>query len=308
MQPVSYGRGAPRDQRGPKPRQRLRAGRSVWALCGCTALAVLGGIALCGCAPATIDLIYDPAPSGEIPQVFDDRAWATVLRENVKQELVDYGHLHEHSEPLEQYLRLIARVGPTCTPQLFKSPQDRLVYYINAYNAGVLRAVLVENIPTTMYPTGRPSLDHRYRIRADGRLLTLHQLRAAAREAADGDPRVEFALCGAARGCPPLDDQPYRSPTLPRRLEELARETMGRSSMIQIDHQRQRLLLGHVIASRGESFVAHCARITNSAAPTLLSALLQMADGARRDWLNTAVGYREGGIPFDRTLNQWELK
>ena len=257
-----------------------------------------------GCVPATIDLVENASGPDEIPQVFDDRDWATVLRENVRDALVDYEHLAAHQEPLNRYLRLIACVGPESTPGLFDAPHAGLAYAINAYNAGVLRAVLREKIPATMYPAGRPSLDHRYRLRVDGRPVTLHDLRSAAREASGGDARVEFALCGAALGCPPLSDQPFRADTLPRQLERLARAAMDRPGIVRIDHQRQRLLIGLPIADRRDAFLAYTAKLTGANPPTLLSALLQMADGVRRDWLNTAVGYKAGVIPFDRTLNR----
>ena len=264
-------------------------------------------VALWGCAPATIDLVENAPGPDEVPQVFDDRDWATVLRENVRDGLVDYEHLAAHQEPLNRYLGLIARVGPGSVPALFDAPHAGLAYWINAYNAGVLKAVLHEKIPATMYPAGRPSLDHRYRFRVDGRLVTLHDLRAAAREASGGDARVEFAFCGAAVGCPPLSDQPFRADMLPRQLERLARAAMGQPGMVQIDHQRQRLLVGLPIADRREAFLTYTGKQTGTTFPTLLSALLQMADGMRRDWLNTAVGYKAGVIPFDRTLNRRTL-
>jgi len=306
--PLPYGRGSVKHQYWLGTYTSFRAGGTVSLLCKRIAAVVVAGIALCGCAPATIDLIGNTPPPDAVPQVFDDRDWATVLRENVKDGLVDYTHLQEHDEPLMRYLQLIAHVGPNHTPDLFKDPQDRLAYSINAYNAGVLKAVLHENIPATMYPAGHPSLDHRYRIRVDGRLMTLHELRTVVRQAGDADPRVEFALCGAALGCPPLADQPYRPSTLGQRLEQLACEAMGRSSMVEIDHERQRLLLGRAIAGQREAFLAHYSRLTGTTSPTLLNALLQMADGVRREWLNTAVGYKEGRIRFDRPLNRWVPK
>lgn len=274
----------------------------------CMTAGALLAVALCGCAPPTIDLVENLPPAGAAPQVFDDRDWATVLRENVRGDLVAYNHLAEHNEPLTLYLRLIAGVGPESTPGFFKTPQAKLAYYINAYNAGVLRAVLYEEIPATMYPVGKPSLDHRYRLRVDGRLVKLHDLRTVARDASGRDARVEFALCGAALGCPPLADQPFRPDTLSRQLERLAREAMDQPRMIRIDHEKQRLLIGLPIAERREAFLASYSKLTGAGSPTLLNALLQMCGGMRRDWLNTAVGYKQGVIPFDRKLNRWAPK
>ncbi|MFH0983283.1 MAG: DUF547 domain-containing protein [Planctomycetota bacterium] len=271
-------------------------------------MGTLLAVAWSGCAPATIDLVGNTPATQPVPQVFDDRDWATVLRENVRDGLVDYDHLLTHSEPLTGFLQLIARVGPGATPDLFATPQAKLAYYLNAYNAGVLQAVLHEKVPATMYPPGRSSLDYRYRFRVDGRLATLGDLRDSARDASAGDARIEFALCGAAVGCPPLCDQPLRADTLTQQIEELAREAMGRPCMVQIDHLQQRLLIGLPIAERREAFLAYYRRLTGATSPTLLNVLLQMADGVRREWLNTAVGYREGIIPFDRALNRWVLR
>lgn len=282
-------------------------GRPPRRLMGSVATVLLT-IALVGCAPATVNLIVNPLPSGEAPVVFDDRDWAAVLRENVKDGLVDYAHLSEHREPLTHYLQLIARVGPKSTPELFKDANSGFAYYINAYNAGVLQAVLREKVPETMYQAGRPSLDYRYRLRVDGRLVTLADLRTAVREASGGDVRVEFALCGAALGCPPLSDKPFRSATFTQQLEQLAREAMSQPRIVQINHQERRLLIGLPIAERREAFLAYYSKATGATSPTLLSALLHLADGVRREWLNTAVGYKNGVIPFDRSLNRWTPK
>ena len=265
--------------------------------------AVVLALLLGGCAPTTIDLVANAPTTQPAPQLYDDRAWATVLRENVNNRLVDYAHLQQHAEPLAEYLTLLARIGPQSTPEQFKGPQAKLAYYINAYNAGVLAAVVREKAPATMYPAGRPLLDYRFRLHVDGRLVTLADLRTAARAAGAEDVRVEFALCGAARGCPALADQPFRADSLARQLEEVARAAMEQPSMVQIDHANQRLLVGLPIAERREAFLAYSQRLTGSAPPSLLSPLLQMASGVRREWFNTAIGYKEGLISFDRTLN-----
>jgi hypothetical protein len=266
---------------------------------------VVVGWALTGCVPATVGLNTGPAaPVGETPQVFDDREWATVLRENVKSGLVDYPHLLAHRESLEAFLQLISVVGPKSAPQLFEGPHARLAYYVNAYNAGVLKAVVTESAPDTMYPPGKPALDHRYHLTVDRKTVSLHDLRVEARAAAEGDPRVEFALCAAALGSPPLADQPWRADMIPRQLDDAARLAMDNPRMVFLDHAVQRLLVGLPIDDQRQAFLDYYAKLTGAPAPTMLNVLLMLASGARREWLNTAVGYPEGVIPFDRALNK----
>jgi hypothetical protein len=258
-----------------------------------------------GCAPLVVDL-YDPswAPT-QVPTRFDDRDFATVLRENVKGGLVDYEHLAAHRAPLERFLGTLAVLGPQSTPGLFVSRSSRLAYYLNAYNAGVLQAVLSQSVPETMHDVRLRPFGQSYRLMLDGRWQTLAEIRESARRESNDDVRIEFAMCDAARGAPPLLDQPYRPDTLHRQLRRVAQDAMDNEAMVRIDHENQRLLLGAVIFLHRDAFIAYYAQQTGARTGSILDALLQLASGVRREWLNTAVGYDVGVIPFNRELNRW---
>jgi len=259
---------------------------------------------LAGCA-GPVDLSDPTTLTSDAPSSYSDRDWATVLRENVKNGLVDYDHLAAHAEPLRQYLAMVARFGPQTAPESFGSQWSRLGYCLNAYNAGVLAAVLHARVPATMHEVGGPSLESGYRLLIDGQPLPLGDLRSAAWAESGGDARVEFCLCDAAKGSPPLQSQPFRAESIEQDLRRVAREAMDSSSMVSVDHENERLLMGLVIWHRRAQFLDLHRRLTGTRSPTLLSALLHMAGGVRREWLNTAVGYRVGVIPFDRSLNRW---
>ncbi len=257
-----------------------------------------------GCA-GQVDLFDPGGLSAEPPESYSDRDWATVLRENVKNDLVDYNHLRDHAEPLEHYLDLLAAVGPESTPALFGSRAARLAYYVNAYNAGVLAAVLYEKVPSTMHDVTGRRLDHGYRLLIDRKPRTPGDLRAAARANGAGDARVELCLCDAAKGSPPLTDRPLRADTLDEDLRDVARRAMSNHNLVSVDHEQGRLNVALVILERRADFLDFHRRQTGAGSTTLLSALLHLADGVRREWLNTAVGYKEGVVPFDRSLNLW---
>lgn len=243
-----------------------------------------------------------PSP---VPAKYDDRAFATVLRENVKDGQVDYNHLKAHPEPLQQYLGLIAVVGPATQPGEFPSRSSHLAYFINAYNAGVLQAVLYRGIPETVHDVRLPPFDKSHAIVVDGVPRTLAVLRQLVWANSSADARVEFALCDAALGSPPLAGQPIRPDTLRRDLRELAVAAMANGRQVRIDHERRELLVSRAVFLHQPEFLEFYARQTGSRTNSLLGALLQLAEGPRRDWLNTAVGYRIAAIPFDRNLNLW---
>lgn len=257
-----------------------------------------------GCGP-TLNL-YDPGQTlPPPPPSLDYRDWATVLRENVKDGLVDYEHLATHAQPLEKFLMLMASVGPGATPGLMPTRAARMCFYVNAYNAAVLKAVLKAEIPDTMHDLGRPRLDHAYRVMVDRQPWTLWQLREAARTESDGDARVEFWLCDAARGSPRLQAQPLLAASADEQLRRAAVQAMSDSAMVVVDHAKERLDVAIIIGQRREAFIDYYKRQTGARKGTILNVLLHLAEGMRREWLNTAVGYSPGRIPFDRKLNRW---
>mgnify|MGYP000561975161 CR=1 FL=1 len=236
---------------------------------------------------------------------YDDRALATVLRENVRDGLVDYKHLASHRKPLDEYLSMIARTGPTRDPNSFLTRQARLCYYINAYNAGVLAAVLHADVPDSMHDFRRGPLDQRHRLRVDGRYTTLAELRHQTTTLAEGDMRVAFALCDAAVGSPALHDQPFRPLGLEEVLRRLASRAMDNHHIVTVDHAKQRLMLSTMLTTRRDEFINYYKVQTGAADATMLNVVIYFASNVRRQWLNTAVGYPERTAPFERGLNRW---
>ena len=280
--------------------------KPLLGLCGRLAVG-LGCVSgtLAGCAAHVADLT--PAHSANtVAERYDDRPWATVLRENVKDHLVDYSHLAEHRQPLDDYLQMIAGMGPEFVPKVFATRESRLCYYINAYNAGVLAAVLRAKVPDTVHSLRFGPLDGRFGMRVDGRRRLLADLRRLVVGESGGDVRVVFALCSGAVGSPPLHGQPLRVGGLDETLRRLSQQAMDNHLMVSIDHERQTLDVSTVIATYRDAFIRYYELQTSASEATMLNVVLHFAGRVRRQWLNTAVGYPERIMPFNRDLNLWK--
>jgi len=259
---------------------------------------------MAGCAPAPVRLAVDlPQSATNAPAAYDDLAFATVLHENVRDGLVRYQHLARHAAPLHDYLAMVGSVSPERSPELFPSREDGLCFYINTYNAGVLAAVVRAGIPESVHSLALRSLDRRYELMVGGKWQTLAAVRASAMRYSQGDVRVLFALCDAAVGSPPLSGQPFRAKGLDEQLRKVARRAMNNPQIVSVDHVHQRLRVAVWLATRRKDLVAYYKHLSGAGDATILNAVLHFASGARRDWLNTAVGYPEQMIPFDRSLN-----
>lgn len=170
------------------------------------------------------------AQSRELP---GHEPFTAILAQVVEPPLVDYRALQEGRGALDAYLASLADVDPAA---LEAAPREaRLAFWINAYNACMLRQVV----------------DH-YPIRRTGGLLsrlkglfadrpansvwqipdvfTREHCAVAGEERSQdgiehgiirhmGEPRIHFAVNCAARSCPPLRTEAYRAGELDRQLD-----------------------------------------------------------------------------------------
>jgi hypothetical protein len=102
-----------------------------------------------------------------------------------------------------------------------------------------------------------------------------------------------------------LQPKPFDGLSLADQLRRVAQDAMANTILVEVDHERQRLNLAMVIHQNAEGFIDLYCRETGVRSGTMLGTLLHMAESKRREWLNTAVGYPLGKIPFDRRLNRW---
>lgn len=75
--------------------------------------------------------------------VFSHEYFDKVLQKYVNDDgMVDYLTLQASPQDLDAYYYLLSTRSPDSHPELFPSEQDKLAYWINAYNAGAMKAVL----------------------------------------------------------------------------------------------------------------------------------------------------------------------
>lgn len=261
-----------------------------------------------GCA----ETVLRPEP-GLVQQVrgepYSDRDWAVTLRDHVRYGLVDYDTLRLTPASLMRYCAVISVTGPTSTPGVFPGRANLVAYYINAYNALVLRAVLSQpaNLPT-MYDLSLPRLETEYRFALDGGVVTLAWIEDKLQEVSGGDARTILATSRAAMGTPRLTNEPIRPETLDRQLTSAAADALDLPEIMQIDHAGQAVMLWQEILDRQDQFVEYWRNIRRVRTFYLWNALHAMSSPQQQRALQSAVGYRFRPVAFDRALNRWERK
>ncbi len=157
-------------------------------------------------------------------QTVDHTAWDILLKQFVKQGLVDYQGLRaprvQHIDYLgtlnempgwlllETYLSALTQTNLVQVT----SKQEQMAFWINAYNACVFQGVL-DHYPINSVKDVKGFFD-KIHYEVAGASLTLNEIEAKGR--ALGDWRIHFGVVCASSSCPTLRSEAY----VPERLEE----------------------------------------------------------------------------------------
>lgn len=139
-----------------------------------------------------------------------------VLETDVKDGYVDYPALARNVR-FFKYIEAIAEFDA----ETLTSDEERLAFWLNAYNALAMKSVIDGVTPVTM--TGRLKFFRTTEHRVAGRSLDLRSIKDDILRKL-GDPRVHFALVPAAYSAPKLRSESYRADEIDRQLDGSARD------------------------------------------------------------------------------------
>lgn len=221
----------------------------------CLAIALFAGLLMFSSA-----LAAPPEPGTCPPFDHSHARWARLLGEYVQAGEVDYLRWKaEGVEELQRYLRELERVCHADFEKL--EPNQRLAFWINAYNAYTVSFVLdrypLESIRSIgVLPGGafRKSfipLQHLTGARAQ---LSLNDVEHGVIRKGFKEPRIHFALVCASRSCPKLQEEAWVAHKLDEQLEAAARQFLSDPRENRYDPRTQTLHLSSIFKWYGEDF------------------------------------------------------
>jgi Protein of unknown function, DUF547 len=200
-------------------------------------------------------------------QGLDYAPWDRLLKKFVTEKgRVDYGALQANPADLNQYVEQIAVRSPISHPNDFPTRSSQLAYWINAYNALVVKAV-VENWPTkSVRNLGKLySFFWGRKFVAGGKQYTLNNIEDVLRKNLT-EPRIHFAIVCASNSCPRLQREAYTPENTERLLDEAARLYVNEPRNLKIDVAHNRVTLPKILGHYHEDFEnyvrAHKATVT----------------------------------------------
>ncbi len=220
--------------------------------------AVLIAVAMSGAS------LFVPAAAGQQPPPTPadvdalHRPYEEILDIYVRDGLVYYFALRQERAKLDRYVQALGEVAPDTLRGW--APDRQLAYWINAYNAFVLRTV-IDAYPirgkSPDYPPNSirqiPGAFERRQFRAAGRLITLDTLEKDV-IGEFNDARALLALGRGAVGGPRLKSEAYVAPRLDSQLQTMASELVVNRTLVFVDIPNERLSVNPLFSWREPIF------------------------------------------------------
>jgi hypothetical protein len=181
----------------------------------------------CSTVPATFTPA-EPIPANE----FSHRLLSRVLEAHVSNGVVDYPDI-QVDDRLPAYLAQLDRVDPNA----FVTRNERLAFWINAYNAFAIKGILDHYSPVTYIGRYRYFIGRDYRV--GGADINLYDLERQVLIKQFQEPRIHFAIVCASMSCPKLQPWVYEPDQLERQLDDAARDFINDPTRNRFDRRQK---------------------------------------------------------------------
>jgi hypothetical protein len=190
---------------------------------------------------------FTPAPGAELLH----RPLDQILDVNVRDGLVYYRALKSDRGRLDRYLASLA-----VTPAVYQgwSKRQQMAFWVNAYNAFVLKTV-IDNYPLRGTIRQIPGAFDKNAFRAAGRSVTLDQIEKTILPEFK-EPRLFLALGRGAVGSGRLRSEAYTADRLDKQLADIQAEFVSNRYLYRFDRLTNELSITPIVSWREADFVA----------------------------------------------------
>ncbi|MBL8692751.1 MAG: DUF547 domain-containing protein [Planctomycetes bacterium] len=235
--------------------------RSV--LLGAAAAIFAGGMALthCSCSTIEVNKVSGPPPK-DSRGAFSHADFNTVLKKTVNaQGKVDYEALRLDHAQLDRYLGLLAATSPDNDKSLFPNDAHKLAYWLNAYNACVIKQVIEKGITDSVGDSvfKQASFFVQTRFVLGGESISLRSLEDD-KVRTVYDARVHFALNCASGGCPRLRPEAFDAADLDAVLEDCAKEFCNEDRNVKWSRASATVTFSKIFDWYKDDFLEHARR------------------------------------------------
>jgi hypothetical protein len=210
-------------------------------------------LAVTACASEPVPGPMNRSGSGDAPATVSHELLDKVLGRHVKDGLVDYPSIKQDPY-FSAYLAELSRIDPT----VLVSREEKLAFWINAYNSLVLKGV-VDHYPIKSVADvgilGKWGFFNILKFDVGGRTRALDQIEHGIIRPDFHDPRTHFALVCASGGCPKLRSEAFHPNHLDAELDLAAGDFINDPGKVRLDRERGVLYVSSIFKWYEDDFV-----------------------------------------------------
>ena len=158
---------------------------------------------------------------------------------------VNYKGIVKNPFALDEYLNFIEQISPDSHPDYFKTEDSKKAYWINVYNALILK-IMIENPGKDILDIGYIGHDvffKRFKVgnkRISPSFIENKILRKMK------DPRIHFAINCASKSCPPIGNRILLEADLDKQLDQKAFKFINNTENVFINHEEHTIYLNKI--------------------------------------------------------------
>lgn len=233
----------------------------------------------------------------------DHAKWDQLLKKYVHQDLVDYDALLLKRNQLDEYLEQLEHFPIESFSEL--SREDRIAFWINLYNASVLRTVL-DHYPIHQFDEIPAVLEVR-EIKAIGEYFSLSDLFHEVLRKGFRDERILTTLVSGRMDSPRILNEAYIGSRIEDQLDRAAGKFVNDDSLNQIQSGSKKIYLSPLFKKFGPDFLVNYgsnqeSRYSEQESAVISFLLHHLKNPEKRIFLDSAK-YKIEYLPEDPRLN-----
>jgi hypothetical protein len=185
----------------------------------------------------------------------DYRNWTRLLAQIVTADgKVDYQRLADRRDQIDEVIAEFASISPESAPDAFSCDDERLAYWLNAYNAFTLHAIVAEYPITSVWKTRDGAFFQRRRHLAGGRAVSLNEIEHEILRGRFTEPRIHFAINCGSNGCPPMRHAAFEPAGLNDALKAATEQFLKNQWNCRIDETQRRIYVSRIFKMYAQDF------------------------------------------------------
>ena len=189
------------------------------------------------------------------PKEFSHQEFDQILRAHVQGGHVKYSQIAKNPN-FSLYLSQLNHIAPNRLP----TPNHRLAFWINAYNAFAIKGILDGYSPSTLMGRYQYFIGQKYMVGKEP--ITLYDLERKLLIPDFHEPRIHFAIVCASQSCPKLRSWSFETEQLDQQLNDSARQFINDPTRNSFDREQHIAYLSKIFDWFTDDFVNHSGSLT----------------------------------------------